>query len=336
MILSVCICVYPWMKKYKFSMKSEAVAGVDIGGTKIAVALQNLKKERIAYRNFPMLTQLGPHLVLENISNCISEMLSETQTELSAVGIGSPGPIDIENGLVVAPTNLPKWRDFPIVGLVQKNFGVGVAFDNDANAAALGEFHDGAGRGFRDVLYVTISTGIGGAIICEGRIHHGVGASAGEIGHAIVQPDGFLCRCGTRGCLETIASGTHIARRAKEKLAETGASFNGAGNEDITAKTIVEAVKKGEPLAIEIWDETIKFLAIGIGNAITTIAPQAVILGGGISAAGDVLFEPLKKYLAQNVRMLPIEKVKILPASLGGESGVCGALILAQQVVGNF
>lgn len=317
-------------------MKSEAVAGVDIGGTKIAVALQNLKKERIAYRIIPMHVELDPHRVLENISDCIVEMLVETGTTLAAVGIGCPGPIDIENGLVVSPTNLPNWRDFPIVGLVKKNFDVPVAFDNDANAAALGEFYEGAGKIFKDILYVTISTGIGGAIICGGRIHHGVGASAGEIGHAIVQPDGFLCRCGTRGCLETIAAGTHIARRAKEKLAEKGASFDGVKTEDITAKSVVEAVKNGDRVAIEIWDETMKFLAIGIGNAITIIAPEAVILGGGISTVGDVLFDPLKAHLARNVKMLPIEKVKILPASLGSESGVCGALILAQQAINNF
>lgn len=317
-------------------MKEKIVAGVDIGGTKIAVALQNLKKEKIAYRTIPTRTELDPHCILEDISNCIEAMISETQTTLAAVGIGSPGPIDIANGLVVSPTNLPKWRDFPIVGLVKKKFDVPVAFDNDANAAALGEFHDGAGKNFEDILYVTISTGIGGAIICGGRIHHGVGASAGEIGHAVVQPDGVLCRCGTRGCLETIASGTHIARRAKEKLAEKNASFDGIENENVTAKSVVEAAKKGDENALEIWDETVKFLAIGIGNAITIIAPQAVILGGGISMSGDILFDPLCRYLAQNVRMLPIEKVKILPAFWGGESGVCGALIMAQQIIGNF
>jgi len=317
-------------------MKSEVVAGVDIGGTKIAVALQNLKKERISYRNIPTRTELDPHDILKNISETIETMLEETQTTLAAIGIGSPGPIDIENGLVVSPTNLPTWRNFPIVDLVKKRFGVTIAFDNDANAAALGEFYDGAGRGFKDIFYVTISTGIGGAIILNGKIHHGTSASAGEIGHAVVKYDGIFCRCGTRGCLETIAAGIHIARRAKEKLAAENASFDGTKIEDITARTVVEAVKKGDRIALEIWDETVKFLAIGIGNAITTIAPQAVILGGGISMSGEVLFEPLQRYLVENVHMLPIEKVKILAASLGSESGVCGALILAQQAIDNF
>lgn len=315
-------------------MSERVVAGIDIGGTKIAVALQNLNKVTIASECFPTRTDISPFEMLENVGMQIERMLAETGTEISAAGIGCPGPIDIEKGLALSPTNLKSWTDFPIVELFEKKFGVPVSFDNDANAAAIGEFYGGAGKGFEDILYVTISTGIGGAIICGGKIHHGMRASAGEIGHAIVQPDGVLCRCGTRGCLETIASGLSIARRMKEKL--NGANFNGADGNKITAKDVIEAVKKGDETAVEIWDETVKFLAIGIGNAITTVAPQAVIIGGGISMAGDILFEPLRELIGQNVKMLPIENVQILPASLGSESGIYGALILAQQAIDNF
>ena len=316
-------------------MNSKVVAGIDIGGTKIAVALQNLDQKMIASESFPTRVELGVRRISENITNKIEKMLYEHRATLSAVGIGSPGPIDIENGLIKSPTNLSDWVDFPIVEIFKNKFGVPVAFDNDANAAALGEFFNGAGRGFRDILYVTISTGIGGAIICGGRLHHGVGASAGEIGHAIVQPDGFLCRCGTNGCLETIASGLSIARRAKEKLAEKGAGFGETPFDEITAKTVIEAVKNGDETALEIWDETVRYLAIGIGNAITTIAPEAVIIGGGVSMAGEILLEPLRCCIAKNVKMLPAEKVKILQASLGGESGIYGALILARQAIQN-
>jgi glucokinase len=315
-------------------MSETVVVGIDIGGTKIAVALQNLNKVTIASESFPTQVDVSPIKMLESIEKEIRRMLAETRTEIAAVGIGCPGPIDIENGLVLTPTNLKSWTDFPIIKIFNEKFGVPVAFDNDANAAALGEFYVGAGKDFQDILYVTISTGIGGAIICGGKIHHGMRASAGEIGHAIVQPDGVLCRCGTRGCLETIGSGLSIARRAKEKL--NGASFNRVNSDEITAKTVIEAVKNGDETALSIWDETVKFLAIGIGNAITTIAPEAVIIGGGISMAGDVLFDPLRKYIGQNVKMLPIENVKILPASLGSESGIYGALILAQQAIKNF
>lgn len=316
-------------------MGENIVAGIDIGGTKIAVALQNFDKKIVASGSFPTRVEIGPHRILANIVCNIEKMLAETETTLSAIGIGCPGPLDIENGLVLSPTNLPDWTDFPIVEIIKKKFDVPVAFDNDANAAALGEFFSGAGKGFSDILYVTISTGIGGAIICGGQIHHGLGASAGEIGHAIVQPDGELCRCGTKGCLETLASGVNIARRTKERLAQNDKSFEGVNSEEITARTVIEAVKNGDETALEIWDETMRFLAIGIGNAITTIAPQAVIIGGGVSMAGELLLEPLRSFIKQNVKMLPIEKVKILQASLGSESGIYGALILAQQAINN-
>lgn len=317
-------------------MSKNVVAGIDIGGTKIAVALQNLDKKIVASGSFPTQVELGPHRILDNIVENIEKMLAETGTTLSAIGIGCPGPIDIENGLVKSPANLPDWNDFPIVANLKKGFDVPILFDNDANAAALGEYFSGAARGFSDILYVTISTGIGGAIICGGQIHHGLGASAGEIGHAIVQPEGELCRCGTKGCLETLASGLSIARRTKERLAQNGKSFEGVNSEEITARTVLEAVKNGDATALEIWDETMRFLAIGIGNAITTIAPEAVIIGGGVSMAGEVLLKPLRFYISQNVKMLPIEKVKILQASLGSESGIHGALILAQKAIGNF
>jgi glucokinase len=311
-------------------MNDKVVAGIDIGGTKIAVALQTIQGKQVAARRLPTQINLGPQKILENVSLAVEKMLAETQTKLTAIGIGCPGPIDIERGLVLSPTNLPDWIDFPIVDLVHKRFGVSVLLDNDANAAALGEYFYGAGRGFKDVFYVTISTGIGGAIICEGQLHHGVQAGAGEVGHTIVKPDGIRCRCGTYGCLETIGSGLSIARRMKETLAaNNGKTIENL--DEITAETVVEAVKRGDSAARSVWDETIKFLAIGIGNAIMLIAPEAVIIGGGVASAGELLLEPLRREIRKNVTMLPIERVEILKALLGSQSGVYGALMLAQK-----
>ncbi|MBS1794831.1 MAG: ROK family protein [Acidobacteria bacterium] len=313
-------------------MSQKIVAGIDIGGTKIAVALENQAGGRVADRRFPTDVARGPEKIVDEILRAIEEMLAETGAALGAVGIGCPGPIDIERGLVLSPTNLPGWIDFPLVELVEKRFGVPVVLDNDANAAALGEYFFGAGRGFRDLFYVTISTGIGGAIVCEGRIHHGVQAGAGEVGHTIVDPHGTACRCGARGCLETIASGTGIARRMRERLA----AQNGGNVENyrrITAETVVEAVRSDNATARAVWDETIEFLAIGLGNAITIVAPQAVVIGGGVAAAGELLLGPLREAIGKNVTMLPIEKVEILKATLGSESGVCGALILGKSAL---
>jgi glucokinase len=312
-------------------MNKRVVAGIDIGGTKIAIALQSLAGDRVAADRLPTQVELGPESNLENISKTLEKMLSETNSDLAVIGVVSPGPIDIERGLILSPTNLPGWDGFPIVEKLEKRFNVPVIFDNDANAAGLGEYFYGAGRGFRDVFYVTISTGIGGAIICDGKIHHGVDASAGEVGHTVVKTGGVRCRCGVEGCLETIASGLSIARRMKEKLAEENGNMD-ENSSEITAETVVEAVKKGDRTACAIWTETVYYLGIGIGNAITLIAPEAVIIGGGVASAGELLLKPLRREIAKNVSMMPIEKVKILQASLGSESGVCGALLLAQRV----
>ena len=226
--------------------------------------------------------------------------------------------------------NLPDWVEFPIVELVQKRFGVPVLLDNDANAAALGEFFYGAGRGFKDVFYVTISTGIGGAIICEGQIYHGVQAGAGEIGHTVVQPERVRLPLRQHRMFGNDRFGHGHRAPDKEKLAaQNGNSV--AGLEQITAETVVEAVRAAMRRRFRSGKKRSDILGIGIGNAITLIAPEAVIIGGGVAAAGELLLQPSAPQIRKNVSMVPIEKVEILNASLGSESGVCGALMLAQK-----
>ena len=314
---------------------NKVVAGIDIGGTKIAIALEDLSGRKIAARRLPTRVEIGAYAIVETILQAITEMLEENQAKLVAVGIGCPSPLDVEKGLVMSPSNLRDWENFPIIKLFQDRFNVPVALENDANTAALGEYVYGAGRGYKNIVYVTVSTGIGGGIILNGEIFHGVSFGAGELGHTIVQPDGIRCNCGSIGCLETICAGVHIARRARERLTKGEPSLMNemtANINQVTAKTVVEAVRRNDKLAIEIWDETCHFLAIGIANVISILAPEAVIVGGGISAAGDLLFAPLRRMLPKFVSMIPAEKINILPTMLGGESGVCGALVLAKKV----
>jgi len=313
---------------------NEVIAGIDIGGTKIAIALENLNGEKIAARRLPTRVEIGAYAIVETIFQAIEEMLEENRVKLVSVGIGCPSPIDIEKGLVMSPSNLRDWDNFPIVKLFEDRYHVPVALDNDANTAALGEYVYGAGRGYRNIVYITVSTGIGGGIIIGGEIFHGVGTGAGELGHTIVQPDGVRCNCGSVGCLETICAGVHIARRAQERLATGEPSLMREMVTDIneiTAKTVVEAVRRKDKLAVEIWEETCRYLAIGVGNMITLLAPEAVVIGGGIAAAGDLLFTPLRRLLPQFVSMIPAEKFNVLPAELGSESGICGALVLAKK-----
>jgi glucokinase len=313
---------------------NEVVAGIDIGGTKIAVALENFNGEKIAARHLPTRVEIGAYAIVETILQAITKMLEENRVKLVSIGIGCPSPLDVEKGLVMSPSNLRGWDNFPIVRLFAERFRVSVVLDNDANAAALGEFIYGAGRGYRNVVYVTVSTGIGGGIIINGEIFHGVGAGAGELGHAIVQPDGIRCNCGSVGCLETICAGVHIARRARKRLADGEPSLMNeavSNISEVSAKTVIEAVRRNDKLAIEIWDETCRFLATGVGNVITLLAPEAVVIGGGIASAGDLLFMPLRRLLPNFVSMIPADKINVLPAELGSESGVCGALALAKN-----
>lgn len=318
---------------------NEVIAGIDIGGTKIAVALRTLGGERIAVRRLPTTVEIGAFRLVEKISDALAEMLEENRVELAAIGVGCPSPLDVEKGLVLSPANLPGWDDFPIVELFRERFRVPVVLENDANAAALGEYVCGAGRGFNNIVYITVSTGVGGGIIVGGEILRGVAGNAGELGHTIVQPNGFPCNCGSSGCLETICSGVHIARRAGARLAAGEPSLMTGMVRDtgeITAKIVVEAVRRNDQLAMEVWAETCRYLALGVGNVITLLAPEAVIIGGGVASAGELLFAPLRAHLPEFVSMVPLEKVAILPAELAGESGVCGALVLAERASQNL
>jgi glucokinase len=317
---------------------NEVLAGIDIGGTKIAIALETPSGERVATRRLPTQSEGGAYAVLENISRALEQMLDENKAKIVSIGVGSPAPLDVEKGLILSPSNLRDWDRFPIVSLLNERFKVPVRLDNDANVAALGEYIYGAGRGYQNIFYITVSTGIGGGIIISGEIYHGVANGAGELGHTVVQPEGVRCNCGSTGCLETICAGVHIARRAKERLAGGAPSLlNEMVSEasEITAETVVEAVRRKDRLATEIWDETCRFLAIGIANIFTLLAPEVVIIGGGIAAAGEMLFMPLRRMIPQLVSMIPPEKINLVPAELGAESGVCGALVLARKAHSN-
>ena len=312
------------------------VAGIDIGGTKISIALAVPRGDIVSRHRFETHAESGPSGVLESISAAVNRMVLEGRFSLASIGIGSPSPLDIDNGLIMSPSNLPGWTDFPIVDLMKERFRVPVRLENDANAAALGEYTYGAGRGYRDLFYVTVSTGVGGGVILNGELHRGVAAAAGEIGHTIVQPGGKLCNCGSVGCLETICSGVHIARRTRERLAGGEASLirDMVSNVDeITARVVVDAVRHGDALAVSVWDETCHFLAVGIANAISLLAPEIVIVGGGVACAGDLLFAQLREQVPGFVSMVPSSQIRIVPAELGVDSGVYGAVSIALGLI---
>ena len=315
-------------------MVRDFIAGIDIGGTKIAVAVAAAGGEVIELASFPLDASRTPHETLNQTLEALEGLAEEYHGRLTAAGIGCAGPLDFERGIVISAPNMPlSWRQFPLRSIVESKLGVPVLLDNDANAAALGEHLYGAGRGFSDLVYLTISTGIGGGIIAGNNLVH----RFGEAVHVTVQPDGALCGCGARGCHEALCSGTAIARRAQEYLVAGRQSKLRAMVSDVrqvTAKTVVDAVRESDELACTVWRETVNFLAIGIGSIVSLLAPQAVILGGGVTAgAGELLLQPLRDELNERVHIVSMQTVRVLQAGLGTESVIRGALVLGARAL---
>jgi glucokinase len=211
---------------------------------------------------------------------------------------------------------------------IQRSLGLPTVLENDANAAALGEFRYGAGKGARSIVYMTVSTGIGGGIILDGKVWHGVKDAAGEIGHITVCPDGPLCGCGNRGCLEAMSSGPSIARRAREVIASGRQTRLSAIPEPAVAD-VVRLAQEGDAVAAEVWADAVKYLGIGVAAVITFLAPERVVIGGGVTKAGDYLFRPLRAEVSRRVKLIPAESVPILPAALGPDVGILGAAAVA-------
>jgi glucokinase len=249
-----------------------------------------------------------------------------------AVGVGCGGPLDAERGVITNALNNPGWVNVPLKRLLEDALGRPVHVENDANAAALGERRFGAGRGVANLVYLTVSTGIGGGVIVDGTLYRGENGNAGELGHIAIAYDGRPCHCGGHGCLEAYASGTNIAVRAREALVseEPSALLDIAGTpERITAATVTEAVRLGDAVAIRVWDETTTILAAGVASVIHAFNPRLVIVGGGVTRAGDVLFEPLRRKALGRAMVALAEVVDIVPAELADRTGVVGAAAVA-------
>lgn len=315
-------------------MTSPVVLGLDIGGTKLAAGVGTLTGEVLGWQLEPTRPEEGPLAVMARLIEMGRRAIADAGVPLAAVkavGIGCGSPLNRQTG-VVSPSHLPDWVDVPVTQMVTEALGIPAYLENDANAAALGEHRFGAGQGVRNMVYLTVSTGIGGGVILDGRLWRGERDAAGEIGHTSVAWNGRQCRCGRRGCLEAYASGTGIAERAREAVLAGEASGLTALAGDvsrITAAHVVAAARQGDPVAVRVWEETVQVLAAGITNAANTLAVELVVLGGGVTRAGDALFEPVKRLVANQLfRPLP-EVVTVVPARLGEQVGVLGAAAVA-------
>jgi glucokinase len=310
------------------------VLGIDIGGTNLVVgsvaedgsALRALESE-------PTHAEAGQSDVLDRLITLAQRTIERTRrevrgAEIIGVGVGAPGPLDTKSGIVLLTPNLG-WVNLPLRQIIHERLGLPAALDNDANCAVLGEWWMGAARGTKNAIGITIGTGIGGGIIVDGKLYHGASDCAGEIGHTTIDTEGRRCKCGNYGCLEAYASGPNIALRAVEELKAGAVSrladYVGGDLRQVTAQTVYQAAHDGDGLALEVVNDTAKFLGVGIANLLNVFNPEVVVVCGGVTLAGDRLFDPLRREVARRAFKPAVSVCRIVPCELSGTAGVYGA-----------
>jgi glucokinase len=310
------------------------ILGIDIGGTNLVVgsvaedgsALHALGSE-------PTHAEAGQTDVLDRLIALAKQVIVQTKREVPGaaivgVGVGAPGPLDTNSGIVLLTPNLG-WVNLPLRQIIHERLGLPAALDNDANCAVLGEWWMGAARGTRTAIGITIGTGIGGGIIIDGKLFHGASDCAGEIGHTTIDTEGRRCKCGNYGCLEAYASGPNIALRATEEIQAGAVSrlaqYVGGDLAQITAQTVYQAAHDGDDLALEVVNDTAKFLGTGIANLLNIFNPEVVVVCGGVTLAGDHLFVPLRREVARRAFKPAVDVCRIVPCELTGTAGVYGA-----------
>lgn len=307
-------------------MNEELVIGVDLGGTSIKGALVNSQGTIISKEETPTLADAGPEAVADRIAGVITKLENHALSlgrSVAGVGIGIPGQPDQKKGEVVFAPNLD-WRHVPLIDYLRRKTSLPIILENDANAAALGELWCGAGRGAENMVMITIGTGIGAGLIINGSLFHGPNYTAGELGHTVILPEGPLCKCGRKGCLETLTSAPAMVRMAKEAITG-GKQTVLAEKKNIDTRDIVDAARAGDEVALEVINVAANYLGMGIGNAINLFNPDKVVIGGGVSKAGDILFCRLITSAMQRALETPADAVAIVPAELGNDAGVIGA-----------
>lgn len=303
---------------------------IDIGASRMRAGSYTTKSsEPIHYNQIPTRSEGMP--IEDRLINLIESVWPEDY-EVKSIAAACPGPLDPINGIIVEPPNIPEWRYFPIQEFLQSTFNIPTAINNDANLAAYGEWIFGAGKGHSNLIYLTISTGIGGGIIIDNKLLSGVAGYAGEVGHMTINSQGPVCSCGKNGHLEAIASGPSIVRWIKSRLEDESLREHFPEG-DLTARHISEAAESGNELAIAAYERAGKYIGLAIADLLHIFNTSLVIIGGGVSRAGDLLFEPIRKSVHESVISdVYLDNLQILPAALGDDSGLLGALVLSREI----
>ena len=322
-------------------MKKEYFIGVDVGGTKVAAGLVNATGELFHATRVPMEASNAAS-GLASVTSAIDAVraAADSHDVISGIGICAPGPLDPQTGIVVNPPNLPGWRNFPLADLVSQANRLPVRVDNDGNAAALAESLWGAGRGYRNVFCATIGTGIGTGIVFDQRIYHGRTGAAAEGGHMTIDYRGPRCACGKLGCIEALASGPAIARRASEKITAGRSSTilqQAGGHLDrITSEMVGRAYAEGDLLAKEILQETAMFLTIWLGNIVDLLEPDVIIVGGGVASMLQPFFGEIRDHLSSWCVNSRCQEIPLVTAHYGAEAGIAGGAALCLETPSPF
>jgi len=309
--------------------------GIDLGGTNIKAGCLDHNFNLLCKTAAPTDADLGPDAVIDRITDTAAKLLSEnglTMESVEAAGIGSPGTLNIAEGMVISAPNFPKFRNIPLRDMLSRRLSKPVVFENDANAACWAEYRAGAGKGVNDMLFMTLGTGIGGGIISNGELVHGYFDNAAEFGHIIIQKDGRGCVCGQQGCVEAYSSAAATAKRAGEAL-QAGAKSSlrkiFETNGDVTCKDVFEHCAQGDRLAVNIVEGTCSALGLLCVNLLHITGPQRIVFAGGMIAAGQILADKIRYFFEQYIWHLKPEPVEICLASLGEDAGIIGTAALA-------
>jgi glucokinase len=320
---------------------NDLLLALDYGGTKHAAALLR-RGQRAWAAHGRVQSPPGADATYDQVTmlRMARGLLTQVPGHLAAIGVSFGGPVDAAHGLVRLSHHVPGWEEIPLAEQLRAELGAPAAVDNDANVAALGEWRFGAGQGAASLLYVTISTGIGGGWVLDGRIWGGADGMAGEIGHMIVRPGGALCPCGRRGCTEAEAGGRAIAAKAQTRLADEGRTTKDEGDrllalagghvEAVTAQMVAQAAESGDTLAQAVLDEAARALGVGLGAAISLMNPERVVLGGGVTKSGAAWWRTVRE--EARATAFTQSRAEIVPAFLGDDAPLWGAIALAETV----
>lgn len=317
------------------------LVGIDLGGTSVKFAILNLEGNIEQKWSMKTDTTNNGVNIVPNIIDSIHHHFNKyglSSHDILGIGMGSPGAVDSRKGTVIGAYNLG-WKTMqPVKDQIEAGTGLSFFMDNDANVAALGERWKGAGEGEDNVVFITLGTGVGGGVIVEGNLTHGAG-TAGELGHINVDPKGYLCTCGNRGCLETVASATGVVRLAhdlsKQYMGESDLKMLIDDGQKVTAKTVFDLAKQGDQLALHVVDKFSLYLGVACANIANILNPDSIIIGGGVSAAGEFLLKGIEKYFHQYAFPPVKSSTKMKIAKLGNDAGVIGAAWLVNSMARN-